>query len=154
MCPEWCCLDRHIMPILIEIHWLPVRQRILFKILCLTYCSLNNSAPTYIQSLITKTNTYLVTMLPSQTHTSCPPCKHSLLRRGRAFSRFAPFQFNQLPEPLKLSPTFAAFKSGLKTHLFKCAYFWLLGYVLSHPCWWGPATATSGISIKVTGLPA
>ena len=50
------------------------------------------------------------------------PHANTLSYGERAFSRFAPLQFNKLPESLKLSATFAAFTSGLKTHLFKIAY--------------------------------
>ena len=48
----------HIMPILINLHWLPIRYRIIFKILLLTFKALYGMAPSYIIDLIhTKTNT-------------------------------------------------------------------------------------------------
>jgi len=37
----------HITPILKTIHWLPIRQRIHFRILLITYKSINNMAPKY-----------------------------------------------------------------------------------------------------------
>ena len=37
----------HITPILKKIHWLPIRQRIHFRILLITYKSINNMAPKY-----------------------------------------------------------------------------------------------------------
>ena len=43
----------HITPALKELHWLPVQQRIEFKILLLTYKALNNMAPSYITSMFT-----------------------------------------------------------------------------------------------------
>ncbi len=43
----------HITPVLQELHWLPVRTRILYKILVLTYKALNGTAPDYIRSLLT-----------------------------------------------------------------------------------------------------
>ena len=42
---------RKITPILISLHWLPVKQRILFKVLCLTYKARNNEAPAYLREL-------------------------------------------------------------------------------------------------------
>ena len=42
-----------ITPALKELHWLPVQQRIEFKILLLTYKALNNMAPSYITSMFT-----------------------------------------------------------------------------------------------------
>ena len=41
-----------ITPILTEFHWLPVRKRIQFKILLLTFKALHNQSPGYISSLI------------------------------------------------------------------------------------------------------
>ena len=42
----------HITPALYELHWLPVKNRIDFKILLITYEALNGLAPTYITELI------------------------------------------------------------------------------------------------------
>ena len=41
----------HISPILQDLHWLPVEQRIIFKILLLTFKAINNIAPLYITEL-------------------------------------------------------------------------------------------------------
>ena len=43
----------HITPTLIQLHWLPIRQRIQFKNLLLTWKSLNRLAPSYISQLLT-----------------------------------------------------------------------------------------------------
>ena len=40
------CCD-HIMPALRQLHWLPVRRRVQFKISTLIYCSLAGTAPVY-----------------------------------------------------------------------------------------------------------
>ena len=37
----------HITPVLKQLHWLPVRYRIVFKILLLVYKALNGTAPSY-----------------------------------------------------------------------------------------------------------
>ena len=42
----------HITPVLKNLHWLPVRSRITFKILLLTYKILNGHSPRYLTSLI------------------------------------------------------------------------------------------------------
>ena len=41
----------HITPILSDLHWLPVNERIKFTILLLTFEALHQQAPTYIQDL-------------------------------------------------------------------------------------------------------
>ena len=43
----------HITDILKDLHWLPIRQRITFKILLLTYQACHNTAPDYLCELIT-----------------------------------------------------------------------------------------------------
>ena len=42
----------HITPVLQRLHWLPIRARIDFKILLLTYKALHNLAPEYITELL------------------------------------------------------------------------------------------------------
>ena len=42
----------HISPVLKDLHWLPVEQRIKFKILTLTFKALHNLAPKYIEDLL------------------------------------------------------------------------------------------------------
>ena len=42
----------HITPVLKELHWLPVRKRIEFKILLLAYKCLHGTAPSYLRELL------------------------------------------------------------------------------------------------------
>ena len=42
----------HVTPLLIELHWLPVRQRIVFKILLYTFKALHGATPTYLTELV------------------------------------------------------------------------------------------------------
>ena len=44
--------SEHKTPVLCELHWLPVRQQIKYKILLLTYKALNGMAPKYIADLL------------------------------------------------------------------------------------------------------
>jgi len=39
---------KYITPVLRQLHWLPVRQRVLFKLATLVYCSLAGTAPAYL----------------------------------------------------------------------------------------------------------
>ena len=43
----------HITPILKELHWIPVQQRIIFRILLIIYKALDDLAPIYISNLLT-----------------------------------------------------------------------------------------------------
>ena len=42
----------HVTPLLTELHWLPIRQRIEFKMLMIVYKALNGQAPSYIIELL------------------------------------------------------------------------------------------------------
>ena len=45
----------HITPILRELHWLPIRQRILYKMAVLAFHRIHQSAPTYLSEMFTST---------------------------------------------------------------------------------------------------
>ena len=111
----------HIKPILLELHWLPVPQRILFKILLLTYKALNGLAPAYISDLLSR---YIpARQLRSSTQFLLKVPTSNLKTYGdRAFSVCAPKLWNSLPLNVRLSSGIASFKSNLKTYLFKQAF--------------------------------
>ncbi len=111
----------HITPVLADLHWLPVRYRILFKVLVLTYRALEGTAPPYIQSLLSQ-HTPKRALRSAAKFSLTVPRSNTISYGARAFSRFAPAEFNKLPESLTKSATLSAFKSGLKTHLFCLAY--------------------------------
>ena len=99
--------------ILMELHWLLVRQWILFNILVLTYCDLRNSC-SVIQSLLT---------LYISNRALLSACKFILivphfttLSYGEwAFSHLALAKYNSLPPSLTQAPSLLTFKSGLKS---------------------------------------
>ena len=106
---------------LASLHWLPVKARIEFKILLLTYKALNDQAPSYLKELI-------VPYCPARTLRSqnagllvTPRISRSRMG-GRAFSYQAPLLWNQLPVSVREVDTVSTFKSRLKTFLFDKAY--------------------------------
>ena len=112
----------HITPVLVDLHWLPFRFQILFKVLVLTYHALEGTAPPYIQSVLNHYTPSHVFRSASKLSLSVPH-SNTISNGATAFSCFAPVQFNKLPESLSKSPTLLGFKSGLKTHLFRLAYY-------------------------------
>ena len=48
-----CWRSDHITPHLLDLHWLPVRSSIKYKILVTTYRALHNEAPAYISEMLT-----------------------------------------------------------------------------------------------------
>lgn len=111
----------HISPILASLHWLPVKSRIEFKILLLTFKALNNIAPLYLKELLIP---YKPTRaLRSQNSSLLVVPKFSKSRVGaRAFSHQAPRLWNNLPLSVREAVTICSFKSRLKTFLFDKAY--------------------------------
>ena len=110
----------HIQPILQDLHWLPIRKRILFKMLLLVYKSLANLAPLYISELLTP-------YVPSRTLRSSSKGLLQIPRASRsaksgygkkAFSIAAPYEWNSLPESVRSAKSVQCFKKSLKTHLF------------------------------------
>ena len=113
--------SEHITPILQDLHWLPVEQRIEFKINLITFKIMNGLSPDYLCDLIQP-------YIPSR---SLRSSSANLLMRSsfnlksygkRAFSFAAPFLWNALPDNIRLTNSIEIFKNLLKTYLFKRAF--------------------------------
>ena len=109
-----------ISAVLKQLHWLPVKQRIQYKILTLTWKSLHGQAPGYIDELLTP-------YVPSRTLRSAsshklvtPKCESNYGKR--AFASAAPELWNALPMPLKETDAYTTFKAKLKTYMCNIAY--------------------------------
>ncbi|PME06503.1 hypothetical protein A8A06_07420 [Escherichia coli] len=111
----------HISPILASLHWLPVKSRIEFKILLLTYKVLNNQAPSYLKDLIVPYFPIRALLSQSADLLVVPKVFKSRMG-GRAFSYQAPLLWNQLPVCIQETDTLSTFKIRLQTFLFDKAY--------------------------------
>ena len=112
------CKYEHITPSLKELHCLPVEQRIVFKILLLTFKAVHNLRPNYIRDLL-QTYKPVRSLRSSAMNMLVIPRSRLKFYGDRAFSVCAPTLWNKLPEHIKCSPNLHTFKSSLKTHLFK-----------------------------------
>ena len=111
----------HITPLLRELHWLPVRLRVDFKILRVKI--LHGIAPSYLKDL--------VSVLPDSHYQLRRNNNGILLERprlrtkktmgDRAFSIAAPFVWNR-PLPIRQETSIDSFKRSVKTYLFKKAF--------------------------------
>ena len=118
---KWRKYD-HITPVLVDLHWLPVKQRIDFKILLLTYKALNGLAPAYMRELLIPYSPKR-TLRSTENHLLTPPrCRLEYFGK-RSFAAAAPTLWNNLPLNIKQAPSVDIFKSRIKTHLFQLAYF-------------------------------
>ena len=111
----------HISPILKNLHWLPVKQRIKYKILILTHQAVyDDDFPVYIKELITKY--YPARYLRSETKNLLLVPSSSSKSGSNAFAANAPVVWNSMPEDLRSISDFSTIKSKLKTFLFSEAY--------------------------------
>ena len=101
---------------LINLHWLPAKQRIDFKVLMLVYKALHGQAPPDIQNML------CVNADRRELRSSCStllvvPRTRCITFGDRAFSAYAPKIWNELPHHIKNS-NYSTFKSLMETHLF------------------------------------
>ena len=111
----------HITPVLRELHWLRINDRIIFKILILTHKAFSGSAPEYLCELITKHNNVPVrTRLAEDCYLlNVPPiskfCANSFFERS--FMYAAPTLWNNLSQDTRMLDLIQ-FKSRIKTELY------------------------------------
>jgi len=110
-----------ISQILKDLHWLPIQQRITFKVLCLTFKCVNGSAPVYLSDLI---QVYAPTrsLRSSSQHLLAEQRSSTKLYGERSFAFAAPKWWNTLPNELRKCTNYVSFKRQLKTYLFRLAY--------------------------------
>ncbi len=131
----------HVTPLLKELHWLPVKFRIRFKLLLLTFKGVHKLAPAYITDMfVVKSNSYASRSSVSidDIHftngaieddiKSTPviylnvPKTTRVTFQARSLEVAGPSLWNALPIQLRQESDLDNFKRLLKTHLFRCAY--------------------------------
>ena len=108
----------HITPSLQTLHWLPIHQRIIFKICLLTWKSLHGQAPSYISDMLEPYKCQKPGLRSSKQNLLCIPSRTCKTFGDRAFSVAAPTIWNKLPMTLRQCETINSFKCKLKTYLF------------------------------------
>ena len=111
----------HVTPLLKDLHWLQVKDRINFKILLLTYRALNDLAPEYISELVRFYRPAKDLRSGKLLQLAVPTTRLKTFG-DRCFEAAAPKEWNKLPLNIKLSTSIASFKSSVKTHLFELRY--------------------------------
>ena len=107
----------HITPILRELHWLRIHDRIIFKILLLTHKAINNTAPEYLCDLI-RLNVKSTNICTRESFDPCLLCVHPISKTGsNSFFDAAPTLWNALDLDIRLLP-FDTFKKSVKTPLY------------------------------------
>ena len=108
------------MLIIIKLHGLPIEERIVFKILLMTFKCMMGLAPSYLSDLVER---YVPRRnLRSMNGHRLVEVKHNLRNYGfRSFSVAAPQLWNALPSDIRACDNIAEFKRKLKTYLFRKA---------------------------------
>ena len=109
--------SEHISPVLYDLHWLTVKNRIIFKILLITFKALHGLAPGYLSDLITphRPSRSLRSMVANLL--ILPKCRTKTYGE-RAFAVAGPTLWNSLPQPMREVTSVNQFKAHLKTYLF------------------------------------
>ena len=111
----------HITPVLYKLHWLPIEERTVFKILLMTFKCLMGLAPTYLSDLVKR---YVPRRnLHSMNGHRSDDINYNLRNyRFRAFSVASPQLWNALPLDIRSCNDISEFKRKLKTYLFRKAF--------------------------------
>jgi len=123
--PRFC----HIRPVLQSLHWLKIEQRIVYKLISLTYTALQRNSPSYLANKL-ELQSNCSTRSASVIILRRPPVK---LETGkRFFSSAAPFLWKFVPTRIRRpasnslisTPALSrdTFHKQLKTHLFLHSY--------------------------------
>ena len=104
----------HSSGLLFELHWLPVKERINYKINLIIHKALYHTSSNDIQNLVTITST--------RTFNLKGDYRSNSVYGDRAFVVYAPQVWNQLPLYLKTETSLDTFKKNLKTFLFRSAF--------------------------------
>ena len=110
----------HITPTLRELHWLPVKCRIEFKILLTCFKARCGIAPSYLSCLLKNQTRARQTRSSSSELLIVPRSKTGY--GDRSFSVAAPKLWNRLPLEIRSIRTINSFKTALKSWLFKKHY--------------------------------
>jgi len=114
----------HITPIMRELHWLPIQQRIDYKIAVLAYKSVNQMAPPYLTEMCrpVSQSCFLARNRSADRGDLISQKWNTVTYGQRGFYYAAPKVWNNLPVAIRQRPTLSTFQHELKTHYFRQAY--------------------------------
>jgi len=103
-----------------QLHWLPVRQRISYKVAVITYKTRSTSKPAYLSDLLQDYRPARTLRSSDKLLLSVP--RMALAFSTKAFSVSAPSVWNSLSYQCRSAELFSSFRRILKTELFDIAY--------------------------------
>ena len=108
----------HVSPLFKELHWLPVKKRITYKIALFVFMSMNNLTPQYISCLFSPVQQSHYS-LRSRTDPFLLQVPKMNSKKGQQCISFTgPSIWNSLPSNIRSCPSLQLLKNKLKTYLF------------------------------------
>jgi len=111
----------HITLVLWELHWLPIRERVKFKLACLVHQSLSGQSPAYLADdcrLVSDSTCRSLRSADVPTCVAVSPQTYSSYG-DRTFAAAGPWLWNSLPVQLRNPDiSYGRFRRQLKGHLF------------------------------------
>ena len=114
----------HVTPLLKELHWLPVKYCIQYKLATLTFRYFDGTLPPYLSPSFCTYQPLHSLRSSTERHLNIPKTNLKTFSE-RSFGYVAPTVWNSLLANLRASPSLPTFKVNLKTHFFHQA-FWLI----------------------------
>ena len=111
----------HASPCLRQLHWLPVEERITFKVMVMDFKCLHQCVLDYLSNCISircHAKADLLSALDTTLLTEFNTIKTLKSAERKTFSYAAPRMWNRLPANMRESHSIVTFKSALKTHLY------------------------------------
>jgi len=113
----------HVTPSLLQLHWLPVRWRVQFKICCLMHRINRGNSPEYLKNIARSVAASRRRPgLRSALSTDYVLPRLWTKFGERAFSHAGPSAWNALPEDIRATSDSTVFRNQLKTHYFSLAF--------------------------------
>ena len=107
-----------------QLHWLPIRHRINFKLACIVFKCINNvDGPQYLKEMLhVRSSNYSIRSIDAQARTLTIPSTKRKTFADRSFAISGPTVWNNIPVNIRKIPDFNVFKTSLKTHYFLKAF--------------------------------
>ena len=105
-------------PLLKELHWLPLRQRIIYKLCVHIYKCINDTGPIYLNQCIAHYEPGRPGLRSGSDRSLLVVQRTKNSAADKSFTVAGPKLWNDLPNNIRLCESLQVFKKQLKTHLF------------------------------------
>ena len=115
-----------------ELHWLPIRYRILYKLSLLVFKCVNNIGQVYLKELLIRKKAPRTLRLAELSLPEIPRVRTETFGKSFAFGYATPYTWNSLPLHIRQSKDITIFKKAVKLifsnkhliskYLFQCKY--------------------------------